>query len=219
MNAFTNPHTGLAIVSGYTGIRVRVYLRAVCHRIDLVYGPAEALATHDSTPLRDTTLAAWFFGLLLLTLGLTPAHADGEAYHGTVMRIAAADKLLVRTRNRTFRVRLAGIDAPQPGQPYGQAASRAMGRLVRGRKVRLVQVGAIRDGWMEAQVYRDGTHVNAELVRQGYARAARDEPDNPPLADLEAEARAARRGLWAEPHPMPPRQQGKRSVDRGNKTQ
>ncbi len=218
MNAFTNPHTRLAIVSGYTGIRVRVYLRALCHRTSVVYGPAEALA-NNPTQLRHTTLAAWFFGLLLLTLGLTPAHADGEAYHGTVMRVAAADKLLVRTRNRTFRVRLAGIYAPQPGQPFGQAAIRATGRLVRGRKVRLVQVGAIRDGWMEAQVYREGTHVNAELVRQGYARAARDEPDNPSLAGLEAEARAARRGLWAEPYPMPPRQHGKSSVDRGNKTQ
>ncbi len=28
----------------------------VCHRIKLVYGPAETLATHNATQLRDTTL-------------------------------------------------------------------------------------------------------------------------------------------------------------------
>jgi uncharacterized protein YraI len=46
----------------------------------------------------------------------------------------------------------------------------------------------------------DGTHVNAELVRQGYAQVATYPPDVSRVAEMrsaEAEARAAGRGLWA----------------------
>jgi endonuclease YncB( thermonuclease family) len=46
----------------------------------------------------------------------------------------------------------------------------------------------------------DGTHVNAELVRQGYAQVATFPPDVSREAEMraaEAEARMAGRGLWA----------------------
>ena len=51
----------------------------------------------------------------------------------------------------------------------------------------------------------DGRNLNRELVRAGlawwYRRYA---PHDAELEALEAEARAARRGLWADPHPVPP---------------
>jgi endonuclease YncB( thermonuclease family) len=51
----------------------------------------------------------------------------------------------------------------------------------------------------------DGRNLNREIVRAGFAwwyeRYARHETV---LRDLQDEARAARRGLWADPSPMPP---------------
>ena len=51
----------------------------------------------------------------------------------------------------------------------------------------------------------DGRNLNRELVRAGlawwYCRYA---PHDAELATLEGEARAARRGLWSAPHPVPP---------------
>lgn len=51
----------------------------------------------------------------------------------------------------------------------------------------------------------DGRNLNRELVRAGlawwYQHYARRELI---LGDLEQEARAARRGLWADPQPVPP---------------
>lgn len=51
----------------------------------------------------------------------------------------------------------------------------------------------------------DGRNLNHELVRAGmawwYRRYAQEDTT---LAQLEAEARAARRGLWRDPHPVPP---------------
>ena len=51
----------------------------------------------------------------------------------------------------------------------------------------------------------DGRNLNQELVRAGlawwYQQYARRELI---LRDLEQEARAARRGLWKDPQPVPP---------------
>jgi endonuclease YncB( thermonuclease family) len=50
----------------------------------------------------------------------------------------------------------------------------------------------------------DGRHLNAELVRAGYAWWFRRYSADPRFATLEAQARSARRGLWAGPDPVPP---------------
>jgi endonuclease YncB( thermonuclease family) len=52
---------------------------------------------------------------------------------------------------------------------------------------------------------QDGTFVNAELVRRGYAVAATYPPDvkyADLFVQLQAEAREAERGLWAQPETM-----------------
>jgi endonuclease YncB( thermonuclease family) len=51
-------------------------------------------------------------------------------------------------------------------------------------------------------VYADGILVNAEIVREGHARAVVFPPDDEHalcFAALEEEAKEARRGMWAEP--------------------
>ena len=50
----------------------------------------------------------------------------------------------------------------------------------------------------------DGRSLNQELVRQGYAWWFRKYSKDQTLAKLEADARAAKRGLWADPNPTPP---------------
>ena len=51
----------------------------------------------------------------------------------------------------------------------------------------------------------DGRSMNRELVRQGMAWwFARYAPADAELARLESEAKAARRGLWSQPNPVPP---------------
>jgi endonuclease YncB( thermonuclease family) len=51
----------------------------------------------------------------------------------------------------------------------------------------------------------DGRSLNQELVRAGLAWWYRQyAPHDTTLAQLEAEARAAKRGLWADAAPVPP---------------
>ena len=58
-----------------------------------------------------------------------------------------------------------------------------------------------RYGRLLRYVYIDGTFVNAELVRQGYARAKAYPPDAKYQVYLEAiekEARHMKRGIWRQ---------------------
>jgi endonuclease YncB( thermonuclease family) len=50
----------------------------------------------------------------------------------------------------------------------------------------------------------DGRNVNRELIRLGWAWWFRKYSHDVTLGTLEAEARASGRGLWADPHPIPP---------------
>jgi endonuclease YncB( thermonuclease family) len=52
---------------------------------------------------------------------------------------------------------------------------------------------------------RDGTHVNHELVKDGWCWWYRKyAPGDTVLEGLEAEARESKQGLWANPQPVPP---------------
>jgi micrococcal nuclease len=126
-----------------------------------------------------------------------------------VLRVVDGDTIRVRLGGHTERVRYIGIDTPEsvkPGTPvqcFAKRASAANAALVAGRSVRLVGDVEQRDryGRLLAYVYRepDGAFVNAQLVRDGYARTLTIAPNVAharELADLARAARRARRGLW-----------------------
>ena len=111
---------------------------------------------------------------------------------------------LVLSNNQ--HVRYTGIDAPEmSGFPefYAVEATRANRRLVEGRWVRLEEDVSDRDRFdrLLRYVYVTDVMVNAELIREGFARAAAFPPDTryaACFAALEEEARKEGRGLWAE---------------------
>ncbi|MDG2469985.1 MAG: thermonuclease family protein, partial [Pirellulaceae bacterium] len=75
--------------------------------------------------------------------------------------------------NKTIRVRLASIDAPEPGQPFGSAAQKMLSELISGKKVRYDMARPDKDGRGLAFLYVgiDGkpTDVNLQLVAAGLA--------------------------------------------------
>jgi endonuclease YncB( thermonuclease family) len=70
----------------------------------------------------------------LLLLFALPARAD-ELITGHVVGITDGDTITVRTTNDTIKVRLAGIDAPERGQPFGTKAKQALSGQVFGKDV------------------------------------------------------------------------------------
>jgi len=120
-----------------------------------------------------------------------------------VTRVIDGDTIVIEGG---VRVRYIGVDAPElypEAQACGIEARQANCRLVEGKTVRLERDVSDTDRygrWLR-YVYVDGVMVNAELVRQGLARARAYPPDTKYqdcLREMEAEAGRAGRGLWAE---------------------
>lgn len=126
----------------------------------------------------------------------------------TVVRVVDGDTIIV---NPNERIRLIGIDAPEsvaPNRPVdcmGRESSRFLaGLLPRGTEVRLALDVEREDRYGRTLAYvwvaNSGLFVNAELVRQGFARPLTIPPNiahADEIADLAREARQADRGLWA----------------------
>lgn len=149
--------------------------------------------------------------VLCLFAVLVTAGADARTVTGKVVRIADGDTATVLVDQRQVRVRLVAIDAPEvrhgrndPGQPFGQASRRSLRTLIGGRDVRVEDRGQDQYGRMLGTIYVGTLNVNAEQVRLGMAWVYRHYSNDPALLTLEREARQARRGLWRDPHPVPP---------------
>ncbi|MEA2932087.1 MAG: micrococcal nuclease [Actinomycetota bacterium] len=133
-----------------------------------------------------------------------------ELPHGldtTVERVVDGDTLIVAGGHR---IRLIGVDTPEtkdprkPVQCFGREASAFLTDLLpQGTGVRLVGDVEPTDVYDRtlAYAYRlpDGLFVNADLVRQGYARVLTIPPNvahTDELVVLAEQAREAGRGLW-----------------------
>jgi endonuclease YncB( thermonuclease family) len=128
-----------------------------------------------------------------------------EEFRALVVGVTDGDTITVLRDGRHEALRLHGIDAPEKRQAFGERAKQFTSDLVFGKTVVVRVGGRDRYGRTIADVFlRDGRSVNQEVVRAGYAWQYRRYSGDQRLAVLEAEARAAFRGLWADPNPEPP---------------
>lgn len=123
---------------------------------------------------------------------------SGAAFQARVVGVTDGDTLTVLdAQNQQHRVRLAEIDAPERGQPWGDRSRQALSALVFGKTISVQQTDTDRYGRVVARVFADGQDVNRTMVEQGAAWAYRQHLTDETLIATEARARRARAGLWA----------------------
>lgn len=159
------------------------------------------------------------FAVILVAAGV--AHAD--SFTGKVVGVADGDTLTVLRDKTPVKIRLHSVDSPEKAQPFGQKAKQLTSGLVFGKVVKVEVVTKDKYGRTVARVYvtrvesvdpyddqpygpvRITRCLNEELLQAGlawwYKKYA---PKDQKLAKLEAEAKQAKRGLWADPNPTPP---------------
>ena len=71
------------------------------------------------------------FGLITLCFVIGLAVADGP-YRGKVIAITDGDTLKILVDSKQLKIRLAEIDAPEKGQPWGHRSKDALARKVAG---------------------------------------------------------------------------------------
>ena len=140
-----------------------------------------------------------WLGFLLLVI-VTGIPVSAETLTGKVVGVHDGDTLtLLVVGNQPVKVRLAGLDAPELDQTYGQKAKRALSALAFRKEARVESPESDKYGRTLGTMFVGPVNVNAELVKRGAAWVYRAYPFPPELEGLEAQARAAKRGLWALP--------------------
>jgi endonuclease YncB( thermonuclease family) len=130
---------------------------------------------------------------------------------GKVVRIVDGDTLvLLDSTNTQHRIRLQGIDTPERKQPYGTRAKQQLGALVAGKQVVIEYEKRDRYGRIIGKVMHQGQDAGLALIEAGLAwhykryQSEQSREDRVAYADAEDDARAARRGLWADAAPVAP---------------
>lgn len=138
--------------------------------------------------------------LVFVALGSAPGPTT-PPWSGKVVTIADGDTLsILRDGRDVVRVRLWGIDAPEAGQDHGDKARRRLVELAAGKTARVEPVELDRYGRMVARVRIGAANLGTIQVRDGFAWWFRRHASGAvELEQAEAEARAARRGLWSAP--------------------
>jgi endonuclease YncB( thermonuclease family) len=149
-----------------------------------------------------------FVSILAMTL---VSHAWAQNLSGRVVGVTDGDTMtLLDERRVQHKIRLAGIDAPERKQPFGQRSKEQLAELVAGKTVEVETEKMDRYGRTVGKVIADGKDANLAMVVSGFAwhdKKYQDEqsPSDRLLYDsAEKDARAARRGLWADQAPISP---------------
>ena len=150
-----------------------------------------------------------FFSILAaLALGnLAAAHV----IQGRVVGVSDGDSVTVMDAQKTpYKIRLAGIDAPERAQAYGQKAKASLSDLVLGKSVEVAWSKQDRYGRIVGVITLAGVDINLAQIKRGMAwhykqyQNEQSPEDREAYAQSESQARDKRMGLWRDPAPMEP---------------
>jgi endonuclease YncB( thermonuclease family) len=149
--------------------------------------------------------------ILLLVLALLASSVQAGLISGRVVHVADGDTITVLDSEKIqHEIRLAGIDAPEKAQAYGQRSRESLDELVAGRTVIVETNKKDRYGRFVGKVLVNGCDINIEQIRRGmawfYRAYAREQPvaDRQSYDQAETEAKDFRKGLWRDKNPIPP---------------
>lgn len=149
--------------------------------------------------------------MFLAALLIISSAAQAALLEGRVVGVADGDTITILDNNNTqYKIRLAGIDAPEKKQPFGNVSKKSLSDLVYGKQVTIDWNKQDRYGRTVGKVLVNGVDANLEQVRHGLAWFYKKYQNEQPLQDrldyLHAQegAETSKVGLWVEPNPVPP---------------
>ena len=153
----------------------------------------DRLTEHTNLELREEQTTPMPAGVALICLVI--AIADGDT-------LTARCETPAGTEN--IKVRLAEIDAPEKGQPFGTRSRQHLADLCFQKPSTVTPRTKDRYLRTVATVGCDGVDAGTEQVRAGMAWVFDRYVTDPALYAVQDEARSASRGLWAAQNPIAP---------------
>lgn len=149
-----------------------------------------------------------WFAALLFTLALT---ANAETITGRVVGVADGDTITALDADKVkHKIRLAGIDAPEKKQAFGNRSKESLSDLAFNRQASVDTTKKDRYGRNVGKVLIDGKDLNLVQIERGmawfYRKYQREQSPNDQRLYEAAEnaAKAEKRGLLCDADPMPP---------------
>ncbi len=133
-----------------------------------------------------------------------------------VVEVIDGDTFKATLNAQRVTIRIARIDAPEIGQPYGDSAAIFTGRKLLGKRVDVRRWSWDKYGRIVGDVFTSQRKRFAdEIVAAGLAWHYRAYSSDENLQSLENKARAARVGLWRDSQPVAPwaYRQGRRGAN------
>jgi len=133
-----------------------------------------------------------------------PGPLEGQTWYGRVTRVTDGDTVWIDFGKGPLRLRLAHVDAPEHGQPFGEEATAWLNEALSDDQAVIVYPHELDVyGRVGAEVYHGDSRLNYWVVRDGLAWALPSDGDRD-IAQAQIEAQAARAGIWSEKYPTPP---------------
>jgi micrococcal nuclease len=121
-----------------------------------------------------------------------------------VIGIIDGDTYDILKDNKSERIRVDGIDAPEKGMPFYKVSKKYLSNLIYSKYIRIEFEKKDRYGRWVGKGYIDDLDISEEMIKAGMAWHFKRYSDSEILSDLEIEARNNRIGLWKEPNPIAP---------------
>jgi len=179
--------------------------------------PADGMSARPATPL--VCFRSEWPKVLVLLLALWRGAGHAETLSGKVVHVADGDTITILVDKQAHRVRLAGIDAPEKGQPFGNRARQNLADMAAGKEATLhchktdryqrkVCTVMVRPSDCPSCAHTLDVGL-AQIVGglawwyREYAKEQSPE-DRGRYESGEREAKARRRELWRDKTPVPP---------------
>lgn len=138
--------------------------------------------------------------------GKIPSLEKGSTVSGKVISIIDGDTYdALLPSNKTIRVRMEGIDAPEKGMPFYQKSKKYLSSLCFNKQVKIKITGTDNyDRFLAYAYLEDSKELSQEMIKAGYAWHFKKYNSDTVLSNLEIEAKNLKKGLWSEENPMAP---------------
>ena len=124
---------------------------------------------------------------------------------------------VLNDNNQKLRIRLLGIDTPEPKQHFGSESSFYLNKILNGSSVVIISSPEKNKPYtlgyykrIIGKVVMNGRDINLEMIKKGMAWHFKKYKKSQPIEDrysyndAENEAREKNIGLWSEDNPLPP---------------
>lgn len=137
-------------------------------------------------------------------------NVHANVLEGKVVGVSDGDTITVLVDRREVKVRVAGIDAPEKKQPFGQRSQEHLSDCAFGKSVAVEWSKTDRYGRTIGKVTAEGVDCGLRQIHDGlawhYKAYAKEQSakDRATYSEAESQAMARKAGLWSDPHPVPP---------------